>query len=65
MKKKSNILFTTQYLPYEDFSLKISDTISIIAFNTDIFFGPRKENIFETLSVVSSRKEQNSIILHG
>ena len=44
-------------------TLKIGDTISNIAFNTDKIFGPGKEKIFETLSVVSSSKEGNSIIL--
>lgn len=44
-------------------TLKIGDTISNIAFNTDKIFGPGKEKIFEPLSVVSSSKEGNSVIL--
>lgn len=47
----------------KDSNLKIGDTIENIAFNMDKVFGPGKEKIYETLTVISSSKEGNSIIL--
>ena len=47
----------------KDSSLKIGDTIENIAFNMDKVFGPGKEKIYETLTVISASKEGNSVVL--
>ena len=47
----------------KDSSLKIGDTIENIAFNMDKVFGPGKEKIYETLTLISSSKEGNTMIL--
>jgi hypothetical protein len=42
--------------------LKIGDTIENIAFNMDKVFGSGKEKIYESLTVISSSKEENTMI---
>ena len=44
-------------------TLKVGDTVNNLAFNVDKIFGAGKEKIFQDLTVVSSSREGNSVIL--
>ena len=46
-----------------DSNLRIGDTIHDIAFNVDKILGHGKEKLYETLTVVSASKENNSVLL--
>lgn len=44
-------------------TLRVGDTIQNLAFNVDKVFGPGKDKIYEDLTVISSSKEGNKIVL--
>ncbi len=46
-----------------DSKLRIGDTIHNMAFNVDKIFGSGKDTVFENLTVISSSKENNKIVL--
>ena len=47
----------------KDSTLRIGDTLHDIAFNVDKILGHGKEQLYETLTVVSASKEGNSVLL--
>ncbi len=47
----------------KDSTLRIGDTLQDIAFNVDKILGHGKEQLYETLTVVSASKEGNSVLL--
>ena len=47
----------------KDSTLRIGDTLHDIAFNVDKILGHGKEQLYETLIIVSASKEGNSVLL--
>jgi len=58
-----DIISNESALVDKDSTLRIGDTLHDIAFNVDKILGHGKEQLYETLTVVSASKEGNSVLL--
>ena len=58
-----DIISNESALVDKDSTLRIGDTLHDIAFNVDKILGHGKEQVFETLTVVSASKEGNYVLL--